>query len=208
MKLVKSLTATAVVAAFGLTAPVSAATLDDVKAKGFIQCGVSQGVSGFSNPDAAGNWSGIDVDVCRAVSAAIFGDANKVKYSPLTAKERFTALQSGEIDLLSRNTTWTLVRDTALGLNFAGVNYYDGQGFMVRKDLGVKSAMELSRCIRVREHWYHDRAEHGRLLSRSNKMDYKPVVVREGRRSGCRIRLGSLRRVHHGPVSASCRSAI
>lgn len=121
-----------------------AATLDDVKAKGFIQCGVSQGLPGFSNPDANGNWTGIDVDLCRAVAAAIFGDASKVKYSPLSAKERFTALQSGEIDLLSRNTTWTHSRDTSLGLDFAGVNYYDGQGLMVRKDLGVKSAKELS----------------------------------------------------------------
>lgn len=122
----------------------SAATLDDVKAKGFVQCGVSQGLPGFSNPDSAGNWTGIDVDLCRGVAAAIFGDATKVKYTPLSAKERFTALQSGEIDVLSRNTTWTATRDTTLGLNFAGVNYYDGQGFMVRKDLGVKSALELS----------------------------------------------------------------
>jgi general L-amino acid transport system substrate-binding protein len=122
----------------------SAATLDDVKAKGFVQCGVSQGLPGFSNPDSAGNWTGIDVDLCRGVAAAVFGDATKVKYTPLSAKERFTALQSGEIDVLSRNTTWTATRDTTLGLNFAGVNYYDGQGFMVRKDLGVKSALELS----------------------------------------------------------------
>jgi len=137
-------------AAFGLAAAgtlaasASAATLDDVKAKGFIQCGVSQGLPGFSNPDAQGNWSGIDVDVCRAVAAAVFGDATKVKFSPLSAKERFTALQSGEIDVLSRNTTWTMSRDTTLGLNFAGVTYYDGQGFMVRKSLNVKSALELS----------------------------------------------------------------
>jgi len=119
------------------------AVLDKVKSKGFIQCGVSQGLPGFSNPDAQGNWTGIDVDVCIATAAAVFGDATKVKYTPLSAKERFTALQSGEVDMLSRNTTWTLVRDTALGLNFVGVNYYDGQGFMVRKDLGVKSAHEL-----------------------------------------------------------------
>ena len=128
------------VTAFG----ASAATLDDVKAKGFVQCGVSQGLPGFSNPDSAGNWTGIDVDLCRGVAAAVFGDASKVKYTPLSAKERFTALQSGEIDVLSRNTTWTATRDTTLGLNFAGVNYYDGQGFMVRNDLGVKSALELS----------------------------------------------------------------
>lgn len=122
----------------------SAATLDDVKAKGFVQCGVSQGLPGFSQPDSAGNWSGIDVDVCRAVAAAIFGDDTKVKYTPLSAKERFTALSSGEVDLLSRNTTWTMTRDTQLGIKFTGVTYYDGQGFMVRKDLGVSSALELS----------------------------------------------------------------
>ena len=132
------------VAVLGAATAAGAATLDDVKAKGFVQCGVSQGLPGFSNPDAAGNWTGIDVDLCRGIAAAVFGDATKVKYTPLSAKERFTALQSGEVDVLSRNTTWTMSRDTQLGLNFAGVNYYDGQGFIVRKDLGVKSALELS----------------------------------------------------------------
>jgi general L-amino acid transport system substrate-binding protein len=122
----------------------SATTLDDVIGKGHVQCGVSQGVPGFSNFDDKGNWSGVDVDVCRAMAAAIFNDAQAVKFTPLSAKERFTALQSGEIDVLSRNTTWTATRDTALGLNFAGVNYYDGQGFMVRNDLGVNSALELA----------------------------------------------------------------
>jgi len=122
----------------------SAATLDDVKAKGFVQCGVSQGLPGFSNPDADGNWSGLDVDLCRAVAAAIFGDGDAVKFTPLSAKERFTALQSGEVDLLSRNTTWTMSRDTQLGLNFAGVNYYDGQGFMIRTSMDINSALELS----------------------------------------------------------------
>src|SRR5690606_24312308 len=132
-------------ATLGLAAAsASAATLDDVKAKGFIQCGVSQGLPGFSNPDADGNWSGLDVDFCKAMAAAIFDDPNAVKYTPLSAKERFTALQSGEVDVLPRNTTWTLSRDTQLGLNFVGVNYYDGQGFMVRKSLGVTSALELS----------------------------------------------------------------
>ncbi|MCT8973116.1 amino acid ABC transporter substrate-binding protein [Microbaculum marinisediminis] len=133
-------------AAFGLVAATaaSAATLDDVKGKGFVQCGVSQGLPGFSNPDDKGNWTGLDVDYCRAVAAAIFGDGDAVKFTPLSAKERFTALQSGEIDILSRNTTWTMGRDTSLGLNFAGVDYYDGQGFMVRKSLGVSSALELS----------------------------------------------------------------
>lgn len=128
---------------FSLSA-AQAGTLQDVQEKDFIQCGVSQGLTGFSNPDDKGNWTGIDVDVCRAVAAAVFGDPEKVKYTPLSAKERFTALQSGEIDVLSRVTTWTSTRDTSLGLNFAGVNYYDGQGFMVRKDLGVKNALELS----------------------------------------------------------------
>ncbi|NNF77193.1 MAG: amino acid ABC transporter substrate-binding protein [Rhizobiales bacterium] len=133
-------------AAFSLVAAqaASAATLDDIKTKGHVQCGVSQGLAGFSNPDDKGNWTGMDVDVCRALGAAIFGDATKVKYTALSAKERFTALQSGEVDLLSRNTTWTATRDTALGLNFAGVNYYDGQGFMVRKSLGVTSALQLA----------------------------------------------------------------
>ena len=132
-------TAVSVAAATAATA----GTLDDVKAKGHVQCGVTQGLPGFSNPDSKGNWTGIDVDVCRAIAAAIFGDASKVKYTPLSSKERFTALQSGEVDLLSRVTTWTMTRDTALGLNFAGVTYYDGQGFMVRKSLGVTSALQL-----------------------------------------------------------------
>ncbi|MGH6925963.1 MAG: amino acid ABC transporter substrate-binding protein [Propylenella sp.] len=135
----------AVGAALGFVASAAtAATLDDVKAKGFVQCGVNTGLSGFGMPDNAGNWTGFDVDYCRAVAAAIFNDANAVKFTPLTAKERFTALQSGEVDVLMRNTTWTMERDTALGLKFAGVNYYDGQGFMVRKDLGVASATELA----------------------------------------------------------------
>jgi general L-amino acid transport system substrate-binding protein len=132
-------------AVFGLAASAaSAATLDDVKGKGFVQCGVSQGLPGFSNPDDQGNWTGLDVDFCRGLAAAIFGSADAVKFTPLSAKERFTALQSGEVDLLSRNTTWTMGRDTSLGLLSTGVDYYDGQGFMVRKSLGVSSALELS----------------------------------------------------------------
>ncbi|MEP9369775.1 amino acid ABC transporter substrate-binding protein [Xanthobacter sp. VNH20] len=121
-----------------------AATLDDVKARGALNCGVTQGLPGFSNPDDKGNWTGIDVDFCRAVAAAIFGDATKVKFSPLSAKDRFTALQSGGIDVLSRNTTWTMSRDTTLGFNFAGVMYYDGQGFLVRKSLNLKSVKDLA----------------------------------------------------------------
>ncbi len=160
--------------AFAATA-AGAGTLDDVKAKGFVQCGVSQGLPGFSNPDSAGNWEGLDVDVCRAVAAATLGDASKVKFSPLSAKERFTALQSGEIDMLSRNTTWTATRDTALGLNFAGVNYYDGQGFMVRKSLGVKSAHELAGaavCTNLGTTTELNVAD----FFRANNMDYKLVA--------------------------------
>ncbi|GLK75303.1 amino acid ABC transporter substrate-binding protein [Methylopila jiangsuensis] len=121
-----------------------AATLDQVKQKGFVQCGVSTGLPGFSNPDEKGEWTGLDVDLCRAVAAAIFDDPAKVRFTPLTAKDRFTALQSGEIDVLSRNSTWTSSRDATQGLNFTATNYYDGQGFLVRKELGVKSAMELN----------------------------------------------------------------
>jgi general L-amino acid transport system substrate-binding protein len=122
----------------------SAQTLKAVKDRGSLICGVSQGIPGFSNPDDKGNWTGLDVDLCRAIAAAIFNDPNKVKYSPLSAKDRFTALQSSEVDVLARNSTWTSSRDTSLGLNFAAVNYYDGQGFMVRKALKVNSALELN----------------------------------------------------------------
>ncbi|MBL4748702.1 MAG: amino acid ABC transporter substrate-binding protein [Magnetovibrio sp.] len=135
--------ATGVAAVAMFASSAFAGTLDDVKKRGVLSCGVSTGVPGFSSTDDKNHWAGIDVDVCRAVAAAVLGDANKVSFKPLTAKERFTALQSGEIDMLSRNTTWTHTRDTSLGLNFAGVNYYDGQGFLVQKALGVKSAKEL-----------------------------------------------------------------
>ncbi len=131
-------------AATFMAGTASAGTLEDVKAKGFIQCGVTTGLAGFASPNDKGEWEGFDVDFCRAMSAAIFADPDKVKYTPTTAKERFTALQSGEIDVLARNTTWTLSRDVNLGFEFIGVNYYDGQGFMVKKSLGVKSAKELS----------------------------------------------------------------
>lgn len=119
-------------------------TLDNVKQNGQLVCGVSTGLPGFSAPDDQGNWQGIDVDVCRGIAAAIFGDPTKVQFVPLNAKERLTALQSGEIDVLSRNTTWTATRDTTLGLNFTGTTYYDGIGFLVNKDLGLSSALELS----------------------------------------------------------------
>jgi general L-amino acid transport system substrate-binding protein len=121
-----------------------AGTLDDVKGKGFIQCGSNPSLIGFGFPDDQNNWTGFDVDFCRALAAAIFNDPTKVKFTPLSAKERFTALQSGEVDVLSRNTTWTMSRDTSLGLKFAGITYYDGQGFMVKKSLGVDSALKLN----------------------------------------------------------------
>ncbi len=154
---------------------VSADTLSSVKSKGYVQCGASTGLPGFSNADASGTWKGLDVDICRAVAAAVLGDAGKVKYTPLTAKERFTALQSGEIDMLSRNTTWTLTRDGSLGLNFAGVNYYDGQGFMVSKSLGVKSALELDGaavCIQAGTTTELNLADY----FRENGMKYKSVT--------------------------------
>jgi general L-amino acid transport system substrate-binding protein len=153
---------------------VQADTLEDTKKNGSLKCGVSTSLPGFSNPDEKGNWTGMDVDYCKAVAAAVLGDANKVTYVPLTAKERFTALQSGEIDILSRNTTWTLTRDASLGLNFAGVNYYDGQGFMVSKKIGVKSALELDGatvCVQAGTTTELNLADY----FRANKMSYKPV---------------------------------
>ena len=117
--------------------------LDAVRGKGFVQTGVNGSVFGFGMPDEKGNWAGLDVDTARAVAAAIFGDASKVKFTPLSAQQRFTALQSGEIDILTRNATQTLSRETQLGLNFVTVNYYDGQGFMISKELGVNSAKDL-----------------------------------------------------------------
>jgi general L-amino acid transport system substrate-binding protein len=137
------LAAMGVCAAGGALAQASG-TLAQVKSKGIVTCGVGPGLAGFGMPDAQGNWSGLDVDLCRAIAAAVFDDPAKVKFVPLSAKDRFTALQSGEVDLLSRNTTWTMSRDTSLGLNFAGINYYDGQGFMVRKKLGIDSALKLA----------------------------------------------------------------
>ena len=152
-KYVKQLTSLVAMVAvlFAFTTETMAAkkskTLKNTMKKGFVRCGVSQGLPGFSNADAAGNWTGVDVDVCRAVAAAVLGDANKVKFTPLSAKERFTALTSGEIDILARNTTWTLSRDADIGLTFVGVNFYDGQGFMVRKDSGITSTSQFKNGI-------------------------------------------------------------
>jgi general L-amino acid transport system substrate-binding protein len=152
------------------------ATLDAVKARGEIVCGVNTGVAGFSAPDGRGEWKGIDVDICRAAAAALFGDAKKVKYVGLTAAQRFTALQSGEVDVLSRNTTGTLSRDTSLGLNFVAPNYYDGQGFLVAKKLNVKSAKELNGatvCVQQGTTTELNMADYGR----ANKISFKPVVI-------------------------------
>jgi general L-amino acid transport system substrate-binding protein len=143
MKRLATAMAYATVLAFG-TQAASAQTLNAIKDRGQLICGANGTLAGFGLPDPQGNWTGFDVDFCRAIAAAIFNDPSKIKFVPLTAKDRFTALQSGEIDVLSRNTTWTLSRDTSLGLDFAAVTYYDGQGFMVRKSLKVTSALELN----------------------------------------------------------------
>ena len=175
MKSLKVLLATAVMTAVGAAA-ASAGTLDDVKAKGFVQCGVSTGLGGFAAPNDAGEWAGFDVDVCRALAAAVLGDAKAVKFTPTTSKERFTALQSGEVDLLARNTTWTFSRDVNLGFEFTGVNYYDGQGFMVPKDLGVSSALELdgaSVCIATGTTTELNLAD----FFRANGMEFESVVI-------------------------------
>ena len=144
----KKFVAAALAAGLGLaisaTAASAQATLAQVKQRGILNCGSNTGLAGFGVPDAQGNWKGLDVDYCRAIAATIFNDASKVKFIPLSAKDRFTALQSGEVDVLVRNSTWTMTRDASLGLSFTGVNYYDGQGFMVRKKLGVNSALQLS----------------------------------------------------------------
>ena len=143
MKHLKTLVAGVALIAGMSTAAHAASTLESVKAAGKVKCGVNTGLAGFAAPNDQGVWSGLDIDLCKAVAAAVFGDASKVEFKPLNAEQRFTALQSGEVDLLARNSTWTLSRDTQLGLDFVAVNYYDGQGFMVRKDLGVSSAKEL-----------------------------------------------------------------
>ncbi|WP_407189967.1 amino acid ABC transporter substrate-binding protein [Bradyrhizobium centrosematis] len=153
----------------------SPTTLDKVKARGRLECGVSQGVPGFSAPDSAGNWTGLDVDFCRAIAAAIFNDPTKVTMTALSATDRFTALQSGLIDVLSRNTTWTLQRDTALGFNFAAITYFDGQGFMVKQSLNVKNLAELSDasiCITAGTTHEQNVADY----FRAHKMKFEPVV--------------------------------
>lgn len=167
----------AVAVGWAVATPAAAGpTFDKVKQAQSISCGVQTGVAGFAQPDSQGHYSGFNVDICRALAAAVLGDSEKVKYVPLTAQQRFTALQSGEVDLLSNNTTWTLQRDTELGLNFAPVVFYDGQGFMVAKKLGVKSAKELNGatiCVAPGTTTELNLADY----FRSTKMEFKPVVI-------------------------------
>ena len=157
----------------------SAGTLEDVQARGKLNCGVSTGVPGFAEPDASGEWQGFDVAVCRAVAAAVLGDGSAVEFVPTTGKTRFTALAAGEIDMLARNTTWTFSRDVDLKFEFVGVNYYDGQGFMVPKDLGVTSAKELDGatvCIQTGTTTELNLADFFRV----NNISYEPVPIETG----------------------------
>ncbi len=164
-------------AAVFASAPASAGqTFDAVKAKGFVQCAVNTGLAGFSFADSQGKWTGLDVDLCKAIAAAMFGDAEKVKFTPTTAQQRFVALQSGEVDVITRNATQTLLRDTALGFNIAGVNFYDGQGFIVPTKSNIKSAKELNGatiCVQPGTTTELNLADY----FRANKMSFKPVLI-------------------------------
>ena len=159
------------------TAPaVAGPTFDAVKAKGYVQCAVNTGLAGFSFADSQGKWTGLDVDLCKAIAAAMFGDAEKVKFTPTTSQQRFVALQSGEVDVITRNATQTLLRDTSLGFNAAGVNFYDGQGFMVPAKSGIKSAKELGGatvCVQPGTTTELNLADY----FRRNKMTFKPVLI-------------------------------
>ncbi|MCE8029757.1 amino acid ABC transporter substrate-binding protein [Halomonas daqingensis] len=169
------LATSAAVLALGTASLASANTLQNTIQRGAVQCGVSDGLPGFSAPDDQGEWQGLDVDVCRAVAAAVFGDADAVRYISLNAVERFTALQSGEVDVLSRNTTWTTTRDTTLGLNFTGVTFYDGIGFMINRDLGVSSALDLDGaaiCVQSGTTTELNVADY----FRANGMEFDPIV--------------------------------
>jgi ABC-type amino acid transport/signal transduction systems, periplasmic component/domain len=174
-RLAVALAALTVTVAAGASTDAKAGILDTVKQRGSVVCGVSGKVPGFSVPDAQGVWSGMDVDYCRAVAAAVFNDPNKVTFRPVTTTERFTALQTGEIDVLARNTTWSFTRDANLGIEFVGANFYDGQGFMVSKQLGVKSAKELngaSICIQTGTTAEQNIAD----FFAANKLTFKQVV--------------------------------
>lgn len=168
--------AVAAAAVLTSTGAFAGESLDAVIARDQLICGVNTGLGGFSIPDSQGNWTGLDVDYCKALAAAILKDPAKVKYVPLTAQQRFTALQTGEVDVLSRNTTWTLTRDTSLGLNFAGVTYYDGQGFMVPAKLNISSAKELDGatvCVQPGTTTELNLADY----FRANNMTFTPVVI-------------------------------
>ena len=175
----KSLATTAVFSALPafVSTPASAGqTYDAVKAKGFVQCAVNTGLAGFSFSDSQGKWTGLDVDLCRAIAVAMFGDAEKAKYTPTTSQQRFVALQSGEVDVITRNATQTLLRDTSLGFNIAGVNFYDGQGFIVPAKSGLKSAKELNGatiCVQPGTTTELNLADY----FRKNKMTFKPVLI-------------------------------
>ena len=176
MKL-KLLTAALGLAVAGIAiSGASAATLDDVKARGTLRCGVNTGLPGFASQNDTGQWQGLDIDYCKAVAAAVFGDVSKVQYVPLSAVQRFPALQNNEIDMLARNTTWTMNRDTALGLDFAGINYYDGQGFMVKKELNINSALQLSGatvCVQSGTTTELNLTDY----FAANNMEFNPVVI-------------------------------
>ncbi len=178
MKRLGAIAATAALAmAWTGTAQAQAqSTYDAVKAKGFVQCGANGSLAGFGLPDSQGVWRGLDIDLCRAVAAAMFGDATKIRYTPLTAQQRFTALQSGEVDLLARNTTWTFTRESSLGLDFVAINFFDGQGFMVPRKINVKSAKELNGatvCVQPGTTTELNLADY----FRANKMQFRPVVI-------------------------------
>ena len=174
-----TLLATAAAVATVSAGVAAAGTLDDVKARGSLSCGVTTGLAGFAAPNDQGRWEGLDGDMCRAVAGAVFNAPDAVTFTPTTGKDRFTVLQSGEIDMLARNTTWTFSRDVNLGFEFLGVNYYDGQGFMVRKDLGVNSAKELDGaavCIQTGTTTELNLAD----FFRANNMSFEPAVVETG----------------------------
>ncbi|HSS63500.1 MAG TPA: amino acid ABC transporter substrate-binding protein [Gammaproteobacteria bacterium] len=175
MKLVKLCAVATTFVALGAGPALAGPTLDAVKERDSVRCGVNTGLAGFSIADSQGKWTGLDVDYCRALAAAVLGDASKISFVPLSAQQRFTALQSGEIDVLSRNTTWTLTRDASLGIQFAGVTFYDGQGFMVPADLGVTSAKQLSGasvCVQTGTTTELNLADY----FRANNMQFTPVV--------------------------------
>jgi general L-amino acid transport system substrate-binding protein len=173
-----ALGALAVAAAMAAAPAHAGKTLDQIKQRGQLICGVHVGLAGFSQADSSGNWTGLDVDVCRAIAAVVVGDAQKIKWVPLTAQQRFTALQSGEIDILSRNTTWTLSRDASLGLQFTNTTYYDGQGFMVPVKANLKNAKQLKGatiCVQSGTTTEKNLTD----FSRANKLNIKPVVFEQ-----------------------------